>query len=521
MTTHQLLNSISNLLSQSFADFSSSTESPYFAAIDLGSNSFHMLIVKVHEDSVEIVDRVKEMVQIARGLQRSKSLSEEAKARALYCLSCFQERIRDIPNHQIRVVGTKALRMASDANTFLKEAEQALEHPIDIISGYEEARLVYLGASHDISPDKGKSLVIDIGGGSTEFIIGEDSEPLLLESLSIGCVTFTDRFLTDENDEPVSNITASILNEVYYATSIELELIIRRYRNVGWDIAVGSSGTMRAVAELMPSDVAAGVITREGVAKLRQNLIANEPIQNIGKISERRRSVLPAGILILSAIFDLLDLNQVIVVDATLKEGLIYDTIGRLSAEDTRDQTVEKLIDTYQIDREQAHRVDTTLIHFLPALQEAPILNGVNVKQLMHWAALLHEIGLTISHSGYHRHGHYLLSQSDMAGFSRFEQELLALYVGSHRRKINTERSSLLTADNASAVATLLVFLRLAVLLNHRREDGIELPTLSLDVGSIHLSFNDDWLDDHPLTYRNLLQEKRYLETIDIELTFN
>lgn len=520
MAAHQLLNSISTLFSKPFADFRNSAESPYFAAIDLGSNSFHMLIVKVDEDSIEIVDRVKEMVQIARGLQRSKSLSEEAKARALHCLSCFQERIRDIPSHQIRVVGTKALRMASDANAFLKEAEQALQHPIDIISGYEEARLVYLGASQDISPDKGKPLIIDIGGGSTEFIIGEGSNPILLESLSIGCVTFTDRFLTDDNGEPITNITASILNEIYFATSIELELIIRRYRNVGWDIAVGSSGTMRAVAELMPADVVSGVITRAGVAELRQKLIQNIPIDNLENISERRRSVLPAGILILSAIFDLLGLDEIIVVDATLKEGLIYDTIGRLSAADMRDQTVEKLMDTYNIDREQAKRVDQTLVHFLPALNEAPMLNGVNVKQLMHWAALLHEIGLTISHSGYHRHGHYLLSESDMAGFSRFEQELLALYVGCHRRKINTSRSSLLTADNASAVTMLLVFLRLAVLLNHRREDDIELPALTIDDDTIHLHFNDEWLNDHPLTYRNLLQEKRYLEAIDIQLTF-
>jgi len=479
-----------------------------------------MLIVKVNDDSIEIVDRVKEMVQIARGLQRSKALSEDAKARALHCLSCFQERLRDIPSHQIRVVGTKALRMANDAAAFLREAEAALQHPIDIISGYEEARLVYLGASQDISPDKGKPLIIDIGGGSTEFIIGEGNNPLLLESLSIGCVTFSDRFLTDDHGNAIETITPAILNEIYYATSIELELIIRRYRRVGWDIAIGSSGTMRAVAELMPSDVVSGVITRAGLAGLRQNLIDDVAIDNINSISERRRSVLPAGILILSAIFDHLNLDEIMVVDATLKEGLIYDTIGRLSAEDMRDQTVEKLIDTYSIDREQAIRVDHTLNHFFPALDQEPILNGVNVKKLLHWAALLHEIGLTISHSGYHRHGHYLLSESDMAGFNRFEQELLALYVGCHRRKINTARSSLLTANDNSAIAILLVFLRLAVLLNHRREDEFERPRLTIDGDNIHLTFVGSWLDEHPLTYRNLLQEQRYLEAISIQLTF-
>jgi len=521
MAAQQLINSISALFSKSFKDFTQSAQSPYFAAIDLGSNSFHMLIVKVNDDSIEIVDRVKEMVQIARGLQRSKSLSEDAKARALHALSCFQERIRDIPHHQIRVVGTKALRMASDANAFLQEAEAALQHPIDIISGYEEARLVYLGASQDISPDKGKPLIIDIGGGSTEFIIGEDNNPRILESLSIGCVTFSDRFLSDDNGDAITEITPEILNEIYYATSIELELIIRRYRKIGWDITVGSSGTMRAVAELMPGDVVSGVITKDGLAALRQHLIDNTPIDNIESISERRRSVLPAGILILSAIFDQLDLDEIIVVDATLKEGLIYDTIGRLSSEDMRDNTVEKLIDTYSIDREQADRVDNTLIHFLPSLEQDPIINGLDVKKLTHWAALLHEIGLTISHSGYHHHGYYILSESDMAGFSRSEQEVLALYVGCHRRKINTERSNLLTADNASALATLLVLLRLAVLLNHRREETIERPTLVIDGATVSLQFDENWLDEHPLTYRKLLQEQRYLAAIDVELSFS
>lgn len=521
MATHHLINSISTLFSKPFADFNRSSDSPYFAAVDLGSNSFHMLIVKVTDDSIVIVDRVKEMVQIARGLQHHKALSDDAKARALHCLSIFQERIRDIPSHQIRVVGTKALRMASDANSFLREAEAALNHPIEIISGYEEARLVYLGASQDISPDKGKPLIIDIGGGSTEFVIGEGTEAKLLESLSIGCVTFSDRFLTDKNGEAIDNITPAILNEIYYATSIELELILRRYRHEGWDIAVGSSGTMRAIAELMPSDVVSGVITREGLAGLKRCLIEDTPIDNITNISERRRSVLPAGILILSAIIDLLELDEIIVVDATLKEGLIYDTIGRLSAADMRDTTVEKLMDTYSIDRSQAERVDIALHHFLPALAQEPVLNGVNVKQLMHWAALLHEIGLTISHSGYHHHGYYLLSESDIAGFSRFEQELLALYVGCHRRKINTTRSSLLTAEDATAVATLLVFLRIAVLLNHRRENDIELPSLTINDHNIHLTFKDDWLDEHPLTYRNLLKEQRYLDAINVQLTFS
>jgi exopolyphosphatase/guanosine-5'-triphosphate,3'-diphosphate pyrophosphatase len=494
--------------------------SPYFAAIDLGSNSFHMLIVKVNDGILETVDRVKEMVQIARGLKKSHTLSEEAQARALHCLSCFQERIREIPAEQVRVVGTKALRSAYNADEFIKEAETTIGHPIEIISGYEEARLVFLGVSHDISADKGKPLIIDIGGGSTEFVIGKGQQPRLMESLSIGCVTFSDQYFSDESGELSPLLTPQMINETYYATCVELELITRRYHKQGWDIAVGSSGSMRAIAELMPEEVVAGVITREGLNALVDELKQNGKLdREMKEISSQRASVLPAAIIILSAIFDQLQLDEIHVVNATLKEGLVYDTLGRLSAQDMRDQTVDKLIEQYQIDREQAERVDYTLKHFIKALP-APIVNGVNIQKILHWSALLHEIGLNISHSGYHHHGAYILKHSDMAGFSRFEQELLSLFVGSHRRKIRAERLTIINAETQQFLAAFFMCLRLAVLLNHRREDDIDLPEISVQHQTIVLEFPDEWLTNHPLTYRNLLQEQRYLEPLNIQFEF-
>jgi exopolyphosphatase/guanosine-5'-triphosphate,3'-diphosphate pyrophosphatase len=495
-------------------------DSPYFAAIDLGSNSFHMLIVKVNDGMLETVDRVKEMVQIARGLKKSHTLSEEAQARALHCLSCFEERIREIPPEQVRVVGTKALRSAYNADEFIKQAEDTIGHPIEIVSGYEEARLVFLGVSHDISADKGKPLVIDIGGGSTEFIVGKGQKASLMESLSIGCVTFSDQHFTNEQGEIAETLNAQMINEVYYATSVELELISRKYRKHGWDIAVGSSGTMRAIAELMPDDVLAGVITREGLNTLVDELRQWGKLQReLNDFSTERASVLPAGIIILSSIFDQLQLDEIHVVNTTLKEGLIYDTMGRLSAHDLRDQTVDKLIEQYQIDREQAERVDRTLKHFIDTLP-SPIVNGVNIQKIVHWSALLHEIGLSISHSGYHHHGAYILKNSDMAGFSRFEQELLSLFVGSHRRKIRAERLSIINAETQKSLAAFFVCLRLAVLLNHRREDDIELPKIIVMEQTIILNFTDGWLEEHPLTYRNLLQEQRYLEPLELLFEF-
>lgn len=508
-----------NAFSAGKADGETEAHSPYFAAIDLGSNSFHMLIVKVNDGALETVDRVKEMVQIARGLKRSGSLSEEAQARALHCLSCFQERIRDIPPEQVRAVGTKALRSAQNSEFFIRKAEEALGHSIDIVSGFEEARLVHLGVAHDISLDKGSPLIIDIGGGSTEFIIGYEGQPKLMESLSIGCVTFSDNYLSDDEGNSVETITGKMIREAYYATCVELELIIRRYRKQSWNITVGSSGTMRAIAGLMPADVVAGVITRDGLNILVETLKQKGKLESSEGISSRRLSVLPAGIIILWAIFDQLQIEEVHVVDASLKEGLVYDTLGRLSAHDMRDQTVNKLIDQYAIDREQAERVDNTLVHFINALPN-PLVNGVNVRKIVHWAALLHELGISVSHSGHHQHGAYLIKNSDMAGFSRFEQELLSLFVGAHRRKINSSRLAILTAETQESLSVFFACLRIAVLLNHRREDNIELPDIEVKGQIITLEFPDKWLDDHPLTYRNLLQEQRYLEPLMIQFEF-
>ncbi len=496
-----------------------SPTSPYFAAIDLGSNSFHMLVVKINDGVLETVDRVKEMVQIARGLKASHSLSEEAQARALHCLSCFQERIREIPADQIRVVGTKALRSAKNANDFLHNAETTLGHSIDIISGYEEARLVYLGVSHDISADKGKPLIIDIGGGSTEFIIGNSHQPGLMESLSIGCVTYSDNYLSDESDNSSGKITNKMINEAYYATCLELELITRRYRRYGWDIAVGSSGTMRAISKLMPVDVVSGVITREGLNQLMDELRQSGSFSKLEDISSQRLSVLPSGIIILSAIFDQLQLDEIHVVDATLKEGLIYDTLGRLSAQDMRDQTVEKMVEQYQVDQDQSRRVTHTLSHLVKSLP-TPIVNGIDIQKIVHWAALLHEIGFSISHSGHHHHAAYLLKHSDMAGFSRFEQELLSTFVGAHRRKIHSDRQAILSAENHQSLSIFCACLRLSVLLNHRREDDIDLPEIIVQDQTLILQFNDNWLDEHPLTYRNLMQEQRYLEPLNIQFEF-
>lgn len=474
----------------------------HFAAIDLGSNSFHMLISRLDQGQLMVVDRVKEMVQIARNPGPNGELADDAKERALQCLACFKERLAEFPQSSIRAVGTKALR-TGDNSDFLTLAQQALGHPIEIISGYEEARLVYQGVSHSISQKEGQSLVIDIGGGSTEFIIGHQQTPLLIESLSLGCVTFSQDYLGQ-------GITAVSMNNAYLAACAELEVIRHNYQQCGWDVAFGSSGTMKAVAEYLPGNNA--TITKQQVSDLYRELVTQGLRQELN-IPKPRREVLPAGVAIIKAIFDQLKIETLNIADSALKEGLIYDMIGRLNNRDARRTTVRKLMQRYHVDSEQADRVaqsSSELLKQLNLVDEQHTL--ISPQQVLEWAAQLHEIGLSISHPSYHEHGHYLLRNCDMAGFSRLEQHWLAQLVRMQRKKIPSTRANNLPNN----ITACLICLRLAILLCRSRQAPAHTVNIELKQQQLHLSLED--LDQHPLTHKNLLQEKEYLQQLGLEL---
>ncbi len=479
------------------------TDTPrYYAAIDLGSNSFHMIIAQEQDGSLTVIDRVKEMVQIARGISSDGNLAEDAKERALDCLGCFRARLAEFPSSSIRAVGTKALRSA-DNSEFLKIAQDALGHPIETISGYEEARLVYQGVSHAIPQQQGQTLVVDIGGGSTEFIIGHQQTPLLLESLSLGCVTFSQNHFAE-------GCTPQAMNNAYLAACAELEVISSNYRQCGWDICFGASGTVKAVANYIDGNNA--YIDRERLEALFLEVGANG-INTTGELAKLRREVLPAGIAILTAIFDQLQIDSMHVSDAALKEGLIYDIVGRLSERDIRDQTIAQMTKQYRVDVAQASRVSKfaqSLLKELPLEEEYH--KQIRPAQLLHWAAMVHEIGLTIAHNDYHLHGHYLIRHSDMAGFSRLEQHWIAQLLRLQRKKLPVT-----LADNLPKnLSACLLCLRLAILLHRKRQD------LTLDV---HLQRNDDtitlWVDnlsEHPLTRKNLKQEQEQLAALGLSL---
>lgn len=486
----------------------------YFAAVDLGSNSFHLLIARLNDGLMEKVDREKEMVQLARGLQHDGSLSEEVREGALQCLQRFGERLRDIPSEQVRVVGTKTLRDADAAGDFLVYAEQALGHPIAIISGYEEARLVYAGLSHSMSHDDKQRLVIDIGGASTEFIIGCNDSPELLESLDFGCVAITRQFLSE-------GIDRDNIHHAYLFVCEQIEAIRAIFVQHGWDRLYGTSGTMRAIAELTTAQDGGALISAKALDELFLRIHEAEGIFEGGiskQFSKQRRAVLPAGIIILKAIFDGLNLDAIHVADATLKEGLIFDTVGRLSHDDIRHRAISKLQHQYQIDIAQAERVNHIALHLLRQV-ETPALAGISRTKLLSWAAQLHEIGLGISHSGHHHHGLYILKHSDLAGFSRYEQQLLAHMVGCQRKKVANKLYDL-DAKTTKTLTPLLICLRLSIILNRGR-DGIDTHvSIHMTDSETELTFSDNWLEQQPMTFAGLAQEAKYLSAIGINLSY-
>jgi len=471
-----------------------------------------MVIARVQDERVEIIDREKEMIQLARGIKADGHLSTSAQKRALACLARFAERLRDIPKDQVRAVGTRTLRTAQHAKNFLKAAEAALGVPIHVISGFEEARLVYTGLAHSVTDDHSQRLVIDIGGGSTELIIGKDYDPFCLESLSMGCVTFTEQFFGE-----TARITPELFEQAWLAASNEIEKVRKLYLKTGWKIAYGTSGTVKAIADLVQARDGGALISAASMQWLAEEVQSSKGL--LQEVPELRRSVLPAGIAILKAIFDQLKLDCLHVGDAALKEGLLYDSIGRLSDHDSRSATVRSLQEKYKVDADHAERVAQTAVALWKQI-DGPALPRVSRTKVLKWAAQLHEIGMSISHSRHHHHGYYILRNSDLAGFGRYEQYILANLVRAQRKGLYEDKFEELDEQTLAALTPLIVCLRLAVLLHRRREDIDITPGLDRQGNDYYLALPKKWLSAHPLTRAGLEQEQKYYEFFDISLSY-
>ncbi len=480
------------------------------AAVDLGSNSFHMVVARYTHGQLVIIDRLREMVRLASGVEENGDLDKDVAARALAALERFGQRLREMKANGVRVVGTSALRLARHKKAFLVKAREALGHTIEIIAGVEEARLIYSGVSHTMPAQAGRRLVVDIGGGSTELIIGEGLVPSDLESLKLGCVGISEHFFAD------GRVTAKRMNRARVAARQEIEPIQAAFRKRGWEGAAGSSGTIRAIGEtLRELDPATTSITPNGLELILRHVIDHGATRDLGlkSIDEERRVVFPGGLAILAEIFSVLGIEDMRVADGAMREGLLYDMVGRYTNEDARDRTVRAMQQRYHVDTAQADRVEKTALDFFRQVQESWKLDDPLAEQLLAWAARLHEIGLDVAHSGYHRHGAYLLANADMLGFPREEQRLLATLVGAHRRKLTLTEAEDLVPPWDKSIFYLIVLLRLAVLL-HRGRAGTELPHVELTATPKTLvsRFPTRWIKDHPLTTADLQREVEYLK---------
>lgn len=495
---------------------SGSDERDLVAGIDLGSNSFHMIVARSRDGDLKLLDRLREPVRLAAGLDPDRRIQPAAEARALACLERFGQRIRAFPAGSVRAVGTNALRRARNADAFLARAEQALGRPIEIISGIEEARLIYLGVAHARGGSGERRLVIDIGGGSTELIVGERFEPLQLESLHMGCVSASQTYFGD------GSINARQWARAELAAHMELEPVAARFRDVGWERAIGASGTIKTVRALVQEQGwSEEGITLGGLRKLRELLLKEgraDP-RRLKALSEDRAEVLPGGVAILIAAFEALGLERLEVADGALREGLLYDLVGRIHFEDVRQRSVDAMVRRYHADPRQAERVWSVAERCLAQVAERWELGDEFLQQALRWAAQLHEIGLDIAHSQYHKHGGYVLSHADLAGFSRQEQRLLAVLVRAHRRKFPLPEFDALPARWRVRAMRLALLLRLAVLLQRARSDD-PLPEFDLKITArgLRIAFPPGWLEGHPLLQADLAEEAAFLAAAGVEL---
>lgn len=486
------------------------------AAIDMGSNSFHLAIARVDHGEVKKVASMSEKVQLAAGLDENKNLTEAAQQRGLACLARFVGRLGSVQPNRLRIVATNALRQAKNGHEFIQKAAEILPKPIEIIAGREEARLIYLGVSHTMA-NSGRRLVVDIGGGSTELIIGEEFEPIHTESVQMGCVAFTKAYFED------GDITQKAFDKAVTAARKEISGIANTYKAAGWDAVVGSSGTIKACRQIcvnMGWSNEREELTREGLEKIKDKLLKYKHVTDMEfeGLKEDRRAVLPAGIAILYAVFDVLNIDYLTYSDGALREGVMYDLLGRFQHEDIRDRSVHALMGRYNADTKQAERVVKTAQKLFEDVKLPLALNSED-SDLLRRAAYLHEIGLAISHSGYHRHGAYLLQHSDIAGFSQVDQNYLSHLVAHHRRKLRADARVDVKKVGGSRLLYLCLLLRLAVLVNHSRSDEM-LPAIELQVINAQqwqLSVSGD-AKQWPLLVAELHDEQVQFKHWDIEL---
>lgn len=480
-------------------------------AVDLGSNSFHLAIGRVVDDQVYPLDSLKETVRLATGLTPDKNLDSLAQDRAFAALRKFSERLAGMPREAVRIVGTNALRVAKNAAPFLRRAEEILGFPIEVIPGREEARLIYLGVVHSLPLANHNRLVVDIGGGSTEFIIGNKLRTKAMDSLYMGCVSYTDRFFGDGRIEKKS------LKQAELAAREQVQTIATRFSKEGWKEAVASSGTARSIAEVLQKNGQSdGRITAAGLDWLRDELLAAGDFRKLALLGlrEERVPVVAGGVAIMSGVFDELDLDEMTVASGALRDGVLWDLLGRVHHRDIREVTVDQFVRRYHVDQAQSQRVGR-LAHTLMEGMDAGGELAARADFLA-WAARLHEIGISIAQGAYHKHSAYILANADMPGFSRQEQGWLSNLVLAQRGKLAKMRAAF---DDDPRLAALAFCLRMAVIV-YRSRRTIALPKLAVrrEARGWRLEMPAEWLERNTLVAMALEREKGEWKSVGFDL---
>ena len=482
------------------------------AAVDLGSNSFRLQVARVVDDQVYPLDSLKETVRLAAGLNGEKILSDEAQERALTSLKRFGERLRGMPGNAVRAVGTNTLRVAKNADGFLRRAERALGFPIEVVAGQEEARLIYVGVAHGLPEKRDKRLVVDIGGGSTECIIGKGFEPIRMESLFMGCVGFSQRFFSD------GKIAAKAFKEAELAAATELQTIVHDFTPSDWKLAVGSSGTARSIAEVLEAGgVCHNGINAKGIAWIKDKLLAAADVRKLDLpgLRDDRKPVFAGGFAIMSAVFNELGIESMHTTESGLRDGVLWDMLGRIQHRDVRNSSVRQFMSRYHVDQTQAARVEKLAIALFNQLADQHP-DPDHVRQDLSWSARLHEVGISIAYASFHKHTAYILLNADMPGFSKMEQARLSHWTLACRGSLTKALPYVKNNEDWLPI----VALRLAVLFNRGR-----MPTRLRDIVIEHrgkdilVGIDATWLGRNPLTVAALDAEAKVWKSVDFRLT--
>lgn len=486
------------------------------ATLDLGSNSFHMLIARVEEDgTARVIDSLKETVRLREGLREDGSLTRVVQERAIACLTRFEQRLRPLHPDNFRVVGTNTLRSAKNASEFIDRIEHTLKARVHIIGGREEARLIYAGVTANEPATGNRNFIVDIGGGSTEFIIGIDRDPRIMESRPMGCVSYSMQFFKNQI------FSQKALDKALISVSQELERYQATFLPENWDTAIGSSGTVKAIGAVAEANkFCSDGITAEAMEAICKQLLKMKKLTEgaLPGLKDDRVPVFLGGFAVLYGIFKTYNVKHMKVSVQSLREGVLYDLLDREHHHDRRLETVDRMKHFYSVDILQAERIRKTAMDLFPMIADQIIHDHETAESVLGWAAELHEVGMSIAHHGYHKHGAYILFNTDMDGFTKTEQSLLSFLVLNHRKRLKET-----ALDYDGKVDWPLVFvLRLAVIL-HRDRVSKTLPKIGLEWRGkkILLGIEVDWLRDHQLTRHDLETEVACWKKLGYKLLIN